>query len=62
LDRLKEAKVRVLAKQFIRTVPYGFAIPVPDKMLDSLSDEEVKIFFSVIRLKLRQVGNYWELK
>jgi len=58
---IKTARLRVKAKKFKRSIPTQMAMPLPDKLIDSISDEDIQEFLAILKqLGLRQVGNNWE--
>ena len=60
---LWEAKLMVKAKKFKRSIPAGMGIKLSDNLVDSLSDDEVDMFYKMLdRLGLQKVGNYWKRK
>ena len=53
------ARLRVKAKRFRDSIPVNMASPLPDELIDSLSDDEVPKFFEILRsLRLRQKETY----
>jgi len=38
-------RLRILAKQFKRTIPVGFEVTIPEDLCNSLQDDEVGEFF-----------------
>ena len=42
---MKEARVRVKAKQFKSRIGIGLCMPIPDDIADGLADDEVQMFF-----------------
>jgi hypothetical protein len=60
---IKTARLRVKAKEFKRSIPTQMAMQLPDKLIDSISDEDIQEFLAILKqLGLRQEGNYWERK
>jgi hypothetical protein len=58
---LATAKLRVKAKKFKSSIPIGMALMLPDKLIDSISDKDIKEFLSILtQIGLHQEGNYWE--
>ena len=62
-EEFHRAKLKVKAKKFKNSIPIGMAIPLPDDLIDGLSDEDAPIFFEILdQIGLQRNGSYWERK
>ena len=63
--KLKEARYRVKAKQFRKSIPIGMCSKLPDNLIDTTPDEDIKILkkclyaVGLVQIKTHLYG-YWE--
>jgi len=54
----EKIKMRVLAKRFVSSIPNGFAVQLPDEVMDNLTDEQCRTFIEQLKtLRVVDEGN-----
>lgn len=65
-EKIKSAKLRVIAKEFKKLIPIGMCIPLPDDLINKISTEQMPKFLDALEsLGLQQNENafsfgFWE--
>ena len=62
-ERMDRLRLRRKAKVFRASIPIGMATPIPDKLINTVKDKDIKTFLDILKsLGLQQANGYWERK